>query len=65
MRLREGVYLRSLEQRSPLNIYVDEADKHFEEAKKNVAHAVVHNINRIYVPKVNEAILNALGEILH
>ena len=30
-KIREGVTLRSLEQKSPLNIYVEEADKHFLE----------------------------------
>lgn len=64
LRLREGVNLRSLEQRSPLNIYVDEADKHFADMKKNVAHTVINNINRIYIPKINEAIFNALGNII-
>ncbi len=64
MRLREGVNLRSLEQRSPLNIYVDEADKHFNEMKRNVAHNVVLNINRIFVPHINEEIFNSLSKIL-
>lgn len=64
MRLREGVNLRSLEQRSPLNIYVDEADKHFSEMKRNVAHGVILNINRIYVPHINDEIFNSLNAIL-
>lgn len=63
-KVREGVTLRSLEQRSPLNIYVDEVDKHFETLKKNVAHNVIININHIYVPKVNEEIFNLLSTIL-
>ena len=53
LRLREGVSLRSLEQKSPLNIYVDEGDAFFTELKKNVAHNVIVNISRIYVPKIN------------
>ncbi|WEK83283.1 MAG: preprotein translocase subunit SecA [Mycoplasma sp.] len=64
LRLREGVNLRSLEQRSPLNIYVEEADQRFKEMKENVAHYVINSINRIYVPKINEAILNKLSEVL-
>ena len=64
MKIREGVNLRSLEQRSPLNIYISEADEHFQKMKNNVAHSVVLNINRIYVPKINEAMFNEFANIL-
>lgn len=63
-KVREGVSLRSLEQRSPLNIYVEEADKHFIEMKKKVALNVIYNINRIFIPKVNEVIFNDLDKVL-
>lgn len=63
-KIREGVTLRSLEQRSPLNIYVDDADKNFSQMKKNVAHQCVMALHRIYIPKVNEELHNSLGEIL-
>jgi len=56
-KIREGVTLRSLEQKSPLNIYVEEADKHFNTLKKNVAHKVVISIHRLYIPKI-ETILS-------
>ena len=64
VKIREGVTLRSLEQRSPLNIYVNEADNHFNEMKSTVAHNVIMNINDIFIPKVNEEIFNSLNQIL-
>ena len=64
VKVREGVNLRSLEQRSPLNIYVEEADKHFEDMKQKVAHATVFQINHIFVPRVNESIFNELSNVL-
>ena len=64
VKIREGVTLRSLEQRSPLNIYVNEADNHFNEMKSTVAHNVIMNINHIFIPKVNEEIFNSLNQIL-
>ena len=64
VKVREGVNLRSFEQRSPLNIYVEEADKHFSDMKRNVAHATIVQINHIFVPKVNEAIFNELSSVL-
>ncbi len=63
-KIREGVQLRSLEQRSPLNIYVEEADWNFNEMKKNVAHQVVISIHRIFIPKVNDQLREELTKIL-
>jgi preprotein translocase subunit SecA len=63
-KIREGVTLRSLEQRSPLNIYVQEADYNFNEMKKNVAHNSVIALHRIYIPKVNEELHNRLSKVL-
>ncbi len=60
-KIREGVTLRSLEQKSPLNIYVEEADQHFETLKKNVAHKVIISIHRLYIPKI----VGVLAERLH
>ncbi|MCQ3908525.1 MAG: hypothetical protein MJ200_03080 [Mycoplasmoidaceae bacterium] len=51
-KIREGVTLRSLEQKSPLNIYVEEADRHFDTLKRNVAHKVVISIHRLYIPNI-------------
>lgn len=50
-KIREGVSLRSLEQKSPLNIYTEEADKHFNLMKKNVAHKIIIDIHRRYNPE--------------
>lgn len=64
IKIREGVQLRSLEQRSPLNIYVEEADWNFNEMKKNIAHQVVVSLHRIFIPKVNEELRKELEKIL-
>ena len=61
-KIREGVSLRSLEQRSPLNIYVEDADKNFALMTKNVAHQVIISIHRLYIPKTNEGLLERLYE---
>ena len=37
IKLREGVNLRAYEQKSPLNIYVEDADKLFNELKRKIA----------------------------
>ena len=61
-KIREGVTLRSLEQKSPLNIYVEEADKHFTTLKKNVAHKVVISIHRLYIPKITGIVAERLHD---
>jgi preprotein translocase subunit SecA len=63
-RIRESVSLRSLEQRSPLNIYVDEADKFFNEMKKNIAHAIIVSIHNLYIPKINQELFNSLSSVV-
>ena len=50
-KIREGVALRSLEQKSPLNIYTEEADKLFNLMKEKVAHKIIIDIHRCYNPK--------------
>ncbi|MBQ6970374.1 hypothetical protein IJQ19_02085 [bacterium] len=49
-KIRESVNLRSLEQKSPLNIYVDEADKLFKLLINHVAHKVIITIHNLYNP---------------
>ncbi|MCQ3914612.1 MAG: hypothetical protein MJ201_02260 [Mycoplasmoidaceae bacterium] len=61
-KIREGVTLRSLEQKSPLNIYVEEADKHFDRLKRNVAHKVVISIHRLYIPNIVATINDRLHD---
>jgi hypothetical protein len=53
-----------LEQRSPLNIYVEEADWHFNEMRKNVAHQIIISFHRLYIPKINEELHNNLAKVL-
>ena len=50
-KIREGVALRSLEQKSPLNIYTEEADKLFNLMKEKVAHKIIIDIHRRYNPE--------------
>jgi hypothetical protein len=45
--------LRSLEQRSPLNIYVGEADKNFNIMKVHIAIGCIVAIHRMFVPNAN------------
>ncbi|MCQ2747834.1 MAG: hypothetical protein MJ223_00935 [Mycoplasmoidaceae bacterium] len=61
-KIREGVILRSLEQKSPLNIYVEEADRRFEILKRNVAHKVVISIHRMYIPNIQSSICERFHE---
>lgn len=61
-KIREGVTLRSLEQKSPLNIYVEEADKHFNTLKKNVAHKVIISIHKLYIPKISSIVNDRLHD---
>lgn len=49
-KLREGVSLRSLEQTSPLNIYVKEADLLFNSMLANVANRVITSICQLSTP---------------
>lgn len=50
-KIREGVALRSLEQKSPLNIYTEEADKLFNLMKEKVAHKIIIDIHHRYNPE--------------
>ena len=43
-RLREGVNLRAYEQKSPLNIYIEDADLLFLDLKIRIANNVIHNV---------------------
>ena len=50
-KLREGVNLRAYEQKSPLNIYVEDADKLFNELKRKIAIRTVKaigNYGKVY-----------------
>lgn len=60
IKLREGVSLRSLEQRSPLNIYVSDGDKLFKKMRQNVAHQVIIVFHKLYIPGIQEITYKAL-----
>lgn len=61
-KIREGVALRSLEQKSPLNIYTEEADKLFNSMKKKVAHKIIIDIHRRYNPEGMKIFFDKLFE---
>ncbi len=43
-KLKHGIYLRSYAQKNPLQVYVEEADKLFQELKRKIAHNTVRII---------------------
>ena len=43
-KLKHGIYLRSYAQKNPLQVYVEEADKLFQELKRRIAHNTVRII---------------------
>jgi len=56
-KIREGVQLRSLEQKSPLNIFVEEADSLFNTLKVNIARTSIIALHRIYMPQYNNIMI--------
>jgi len=56
-KIREGVQLRSLEQKSPLNIFVEEADTLFNMLKVNIARTSIIALHRIYMPEYNRIMI--------
>ncbi|MDR2557293.1 MAG: preprotein translocase subunit SecA [Mycoplasmataceae bacterium] len=68
-KVREGVQLRSYEQKSPLNIYIQESDDHFNVMKQNIARNVIASLHRIYVPnadkKIKEMLLKTIPQCLN
>jgi preprotein translocase subunit SecA len=63
IKIREGVTLRSLEQTSPLNIYVEEADKNFTKLKTDIAVNSVSSFNSLFIPDFNEAFRTSLAAV--
>lgn len=61
-KLREGVNLRSLEQRSPLNIYIEDGNNLFERMKTNVVTDTITSICNLSLPNETIEITNALDE---
>lgn len=61
-KLREGVNLRSLEQRSPLNIYIEDGNNLFEKMKSDVVRDVINGICRLSLPNETNLIYDALDK---
>lgn len=60
-KMREGVQLRSLEQRSPLNIYIEEADWHFNQMRIQIARSCLITFFRMFIPNAQQEIHNRLA----
>lgn len=61
-KLREGVSLRSLEQRSPLNIYIEDGNNLFEKMKSDIVRDVINGICKLSLPNESVEMLDALDE---
>lgn len=59
-KLREGVNLRSLEQRSPLNIYIEDGNNLFEKMKSDIVRDVINGICELNLPNESNEISEAL-----
>ncbi len=59
-KLREGVNLRSLEQRSPLNIYIEDGNNLFEKMKSDIVRDVINGICKLSLPNETAEITDAL-----
>jgi hypothetical protein len=53
-----------LEQKSPLNIYVEEADKHFDFMKLNVARNCIVALHRYFIPNAAKSVKQTLSNIM-
>lgn len=62
IKLREGVHLRSLEQRSPLNIYIEDGDNLFEKMKNDVVRDVILGLCKFSLPHEQDKLRDALSE---
>lgn len=64
-KLREGVNLRSLEQRSPLNIYIEDGNTLFEKMKSDVVINVINQIFEISLPNQEIILQEELRNLLN
>lgn len=63
-KLREGVNLRSLEQRSPLNIYIEDGNNLFEKMKSDIVNNVINQICHLSLPNEQEKIRESLQALV-
>ncbi len=59
-KLREGVNLRSLEQRSPLNIYIEDGNNLFEKMKSEIVNSVITQLCQLSLPNEQEKLREQL-----
>ncbi|MDE7088177.1 MAG: preprotein translocase subunit SecA, partial [Malacoplasma sp.] len=64
-KLREGVNLRSLEQRSPLNIYIEDGNNLFEKMKNEIVFDTVTNLCYLALPNESVELTKALDELVN
>ncbi|MDE5841393.1 MAG: preprotein translocase subunit SecA, partial [Malacoplasma sp.] len=64
-KLREGVNLRSLEQRSPLNIYIEDGNNLFEKMKNEIVFDTVTNLCYLTLPNESVELTKALDELVN
>ena len=65
IKLREGVHLRSLEQRSPLNIYIEDGNNLFEKMKNDIVRDVILGACKLSLPNEQEKIRDALSALVN
>ncbi len=61
-KLRDSVNLRAYEQKSPLNIYIEESNIFFEQMKKIIVHSAFFAFNNMQLPNQEKYIRQALDE---
>ncbi len=55
-KLRDSVNLRAYEQKTPLNIYIEEGNNYFEEMKKIIVHSSFFGFNNMVLPNQSQQI---------
>ncbi|MCF0217762.1 MAG: preprotein translocase subunit SecA [Malacoplasma sp.] len=64
-KLREGVNLRSLEQRSPLNIYIEDGNNLFEKMKIDVVNDTIAALCNLSLPNESNELREALDSLVN
>lgn len=62
LKLREGVNLRSLEQKSPLNIYVEEGNALFEKMQDNIVTNAILAFCALNLANQQQGLINCLPQ---
>lgn len=64
-KLREGVNLRSLEQRSPLNIYIEDGNNLFEKMKSEIVFDTITSLCYLSLPNESIELSKALDQLVN